>query len=247
MQVLGIDIGGSGMKAAIVDTQAGSLLTERIRRETPEGGHPRDMLAVVDELIQAHDWKGPVGIGFPGVAQAGVIRTAANVDDAWIGFDLREAVSRQLDGQPVSVINDADAAGLAEARFGAGHDHSGLVILLTVGTGIGTALIHDGELIPNSELGHILLPKGVAEALLSQVTRKAEDISWKRWSGRFSVYLQKMENLLWPDLFILGGGGAKKPDRILPHLECRTQVIPAQFGNRAGILGAALPAARLAG
>jgi polyphosphate glucokinase len=242
MDVLGVDIGGSGIKAAPVDTVSGEMLATRIRIPTPAPSKPQAVAEVVAELIHHFEWQGPVGCGFPAVVQHGVVRTAANVDSRWIGTDAIE-LFKTVTECPVNVINDGDAAGLAEMAFGAGNGQSGTVVMVTVGTGIGTAIFREGALVPNTELGHLIMADGEAEALASDATRKRKRLSWRKWGGRLDRYLAYMQSLLWPDLFILGGGVIKKYDKFSPYLEIDTPVVPARFLNEAGIVGAAMAAA----
>jgi polyphosphate glucokinase len=241
MSVFGLDIGGSGIKGAPVLLETGELTHERVRVPTPEGAHPEDVVRASVEVITSSDWGGPVGVGFPGVVKDGVTLTAANVHGDFIGFDLERALETEL-RVPVSVVNDADAAGLAEVRWGAARGVSGTVLMLTVGTGIGSALFVGGRLVPNTELGHISLPGGHddAERWASDRARKDEDLSWKEWAERFEVYLRKVEDLFWPDLIVVGGGISKKSEKFLPRIETRTEVVPAKLFNNAGIAGAAL-------
>ena len=239
MHVFGLDIGGSGIKGAQVDTRTGELVGQRIRVATPEPARPDDVVATAVEVISRASWDGPVGVGFPGVVKEGVVHTAANVDKAFIGFDLGERLRREL-GSPVSIVNDADAAGLAEIRWGAGVGVEGVVLMLTLGTGIGTALFIEGKLVPNTELGHIQLHGGDAEHYASDRARKVHNLSWKDWSGRLTEYLRMMEDLFWPDLVVIGGGVSKRSEKFLPHVKTRTEVVPAEMLNAAGIAGAAL-------
>jgi polyphosphate glucokinase len=237
--VFGLDIGGSGIKGAPVDTETGELLQERVRIKTPQPATPEAIVRTAVEVVSEAGWQGPVGCGFPAVVKDGVLQTAANVDKAAIGFDLRAALHEELDTQ-VSVVNDADAAGLAEMRWGAGKDHNGVVLMLTLGTGIGTALFIGGRLVPNTELGHIEVRGKDAEHRASDTARKRDDLNWKRYAGRLDEYLHRIENLLWPDLIIVGGGISKKSEKYFPHLTNRTEVVRAEMQNNAGIAGAAL-------
>jgi len=243
MEVLGIDIGGSALKAAPVDTASGTLLAERLRLPTPERVAPERMAELVADVARRFGWRGAVGVGFPAVVQQGVALTAANVAPAWIGDNL-EARFAAATGLPVTAINDADAAGLAEMRFGAGAGRTGTVILVTVGTGLGTALFSGGRLFPNTELGHLLLKGQEAERYASDAARKRKGLSWKQWSRRFSRYLQHLDQLFWPDLFILGGGASRRHEKFLPHLAVRAELAVARLQNDAGIVGAALAAGR---
>jgi polyphosphate glucokinase len=238
MDVFGLDIGGSGIKGAPVNTESGDLLGERIRVPTPEAAMPDEVVAAAIEVVSRSGWEGPVGCGFPGVVKEGVIRTAANVADEFVGFDLQTRLQKEL-GTPVRIVNDADAAGLAETRWGAGRGVEGTVLVLTIGTGIGTALFIEGKLVPNTEFDHIEMHGREAELWAADRIRKVEDLSWKKWARRIEEYLQKMEALLWPDL-IIGGGVSKKSEKFLPRIETRTRLVPAEMLNEAGIAGAAL-------
>ena len=239
MEVFGLDIGGSGIKGTPVETESGELLGDRIRVPTPEAATPDEVVAAAVEVVSRSGWEGPVGCGFPGVVKEGVIHTAANVADEFIGFDLQTRLQKEL-GTPVRIVNDADAAGLAEVRWGAGRGVEGTVLMLTIGTGIGTALFIEGKLVPNTELGHIEIHGREAELWAADRIRKVEDLSWKKWARRIEEYFQKMEALLWPDLIVVGGGVSKKSERFLPRIETRTKVVPAEMLNNAGIAGAAL-------
>jgi polyphosphate glucokinase len=241
MQALGIDVGGSGMKGAPVDTTTGTLLAERFRLPTPESGKPKAMAKVLTEIVAHFEWKGPVGVGFPAALQNGVALTAANIHPKWIGTDAA-ALFSEASGCPVRVLNDADVAGLAEMRFGAGRECRGVVMMVTIGTGLGTALFIDGKLLPNTELGHIEIDGLDAEVKATDAARKRENMSWAEWAVHFNRYLCTLEKLLWPELFILGGGGVKKFAEFSSLLTVRAKVVPAQFLNEAGIVGAALAA-----
>ncbi|MEJ5311938.1 MAG: ROK family protein [Anaerolineae bacterium] len=244
MEILGIDIGGSGIKGAPVETTTGAFLADRHRIATPEGAKPADVARVVKKLVKHFAWRGPVGCCFPASIQHGVARTAANVDRSWIGTNIEQLFAAAT-GCPVRVLNDADAAGLAEMRFGAGKGVGGLVLIVTIGTGLGTALFIDGVLVPNTELGHIEMNGKDAELQASDAARKREDLSWEVWAGRFNQYLQMMRALLWPDLIILGGGGSKKLNKFRHYLTVDTPIVPAATLNNAGIIGAALAAEAL--
>jgi polyphosphate glucokinase len=242
--ILGIDIGGSGIKGAPVDTRTGRLAGERRRIPTPEGAAPGDVQGVVKELVEHFGLPGAVGVTFPGIVQRGHTLSAANVHPDWVGLNA-DALFSEATGHEVHLINDADAAGLAEARFGAGQGVQGTVMVLTFGTGIGSALIHDGVLIPNTELGHLWLRDKHAESWASDRARELDDLNWKQWSKRASSYLQHLELLFSPDLFIIGGGISKKADKWQEHLKVgRSRVVPATLLNEAGIIGAAMMAAR---
>ncbi len=234
---MGIDIGGSGIKGAPVDIHAGNLTRPRLRVRTPDPSTPDKVIEAVVQLVADHDWRGPVGVTIPGVVLDGTVATATNIDDAWIGYDGRLAFSQAL-GLPVAILNDADAAGLAEARFGG--DASGVVILLTFGTGIGSALIHDGKLVPNTELGHLEFHGGNAEtyAAARLVKRESMRIDW--WAERVNEFLAYVEKLFSPDRIIIGGGISKRFDEFSPYLSTRCDVLPARLRNNAGIVGAAL-------
>jgi polyphosphate glucokinase len=241
MEVLGIDIGGTGIKGALVNTDSGEMLTERYRLLTPRPARPQPMIATMAEIVKHFDWQGPVGCGFPGVVKDGVTCTASNVSKKWIGFNLKDALG-DLTGCEVSVLNDADAAGLAEMRLGAGREQDGVVLVITLGTGIGTALYVDGRLVPNLELGHIEIEGQDAEELAASIVREEAELSWKKWGQRVNKYLTTMEQLLWPDLIIIGGGVSKKHEKFFPYFTTQTRVVPAAMRNQAGIIGAALAA-----
>lgn len=237
----GIDIGGTGIKGAIVDLATGELLSERNRLDTPQPATPASVTEAAGQVAAKFTYTGPFGVDFPGVVQNGVVQTAANVDKSWIGTNLVEKMAGKVPG-PVTALNDADAAGLAEVRYGAGRGHNGVVIMITFGTGIGTAIIHNGLLVANAELGHIELDGHDAETRAAASARERDDLSWEQWAKRASKYLQALENLLWPELFILGGGISKKPDKWVPFLKTRTPTVVATLINNAGIVGAALAA-----
>jgi polyphosphate glucokinase len=242
--VLGVDIGGSGVKAAPVDTTTGELIAERQKFETPQPSTPEAVTEVVQKLVTAFSWTGPTGITFPGVVAGGVIRTAANLDHGWIGVDAVKAFGA-ASKLTVTVLNDADAAGVAEVAFGAGKGVRGTVLLLTLGTGIGSALFIDGNLVPNTEFGHIQIRGKEAEKRASEHAREEHDLSWGVWAGRVDEYLSHMEALLSPDLIIIGGGVSKKADKFLPRLTgLHAKIVPAAMLNDAGIVGAALAAGR---
>lgn len=239
MKVLGIDIGGTGIKGAVVDTKRGRLLTDRLRLLTPQPATPEAVASTVGDVARHFEWDGPIGCTFPGVVKAGRVYTAANLDKSWIDLSAAELFSAAA-GCPVTVVNDADAAGEAEARFGAAHGELGLVIAVTLGTGIGTALVIDGRLVPNTELGHLSLRGVDAEEWAANSVRERLELSWEDWAARVDEYLQLVEDLFWPDLFVLGGGVSKKAESFVPLLTCRTKVVPAELLNRAGIVGGAL-------
>jgi polyphosphate glucokinase len=241
MKILGVDIGGSGIKAAPVDVARGRLLAERHRIPTPQPASPDAVGDVVAELVRHFGWKGAIGCAFPAAVKKGVALTAANVDETWIGTNA-EALFRKKTGYPVVVLNDADAAGIAEVKFGAGKDQEGVVIVVTLGTGIGSALFVDGRLLPNTELGHLRIRGKDAEQRASDRAREEKGWTWKQWAKRLNEYLGQLEALFFPDLFILGGGVSKKHEKFLPLLETRARVVPAEMLNEAGIVGAALAA-----
>ena len=244
MQVLGIDIGGSGIKAAPVDVTTGTLTAARQKLNTPHPSEPDAVADVVRQLARAFEWTGLVGITFPGVITDGIARTAANVDRSWIDTDARKLFGGAT-GLPVTVLNDADAAGIAEMRFGAGVGERGTVLMLTLGTGIGSALFTEGVLVPNTEFGHVEIRGREAEKRASEFVREEQELSWGKWAGRVDEYMQHMEALLSPDLIIIGGGISRKSDKFLPLLTgLRARVVPAAMLNDAGIVGAAMSAAQ---
>jgi polyphosphate glucokinase len=238
-KILGIDIGGSGVKGAIVDTKKGELITDRYRIPTPQPSTPEAVAKVLGKIVKHFNWKGPVGVGFPGVIQQGVARTAANVDNSWIDQDLNKLFSKAT-GCKVHVVNDADAAGMAEMKFGAGKGKKGTVLLVTVGTGLGTVIFSNGKLVPNLEMGHIILHGADAELYATDAARKKHDLDWDTWAKRFNEYLLRMEELVWPDKIIIGGGASKKDDKFFHHLTTKAKVVPAKLMNEAGIVGAAM-------
>jgi polyphosphate glucokinase len=237
--ILGIDIGGTGIKGAPVDTRSGQLLADRHRILTPHPATPDAVTEVVAELARFFDWSGPAGAAFPAVVRQGVAETAANVDQEWIGADAGKLFTEAI-GSAVTVVNDADAAGIAEITFGAGKNRAGVVIMVTLGTGIGSAVFVDGRLVPNTELGHLKMGKKDAEKRAAESVREAEGLSWKEWAERLDAYLLMLEALFSPDLFIVGGGISKKSDKFLPRLSIGSEIVPAQLLNEAGIVGAAL-------
>jgi polyphosphate glucokinase len=243
MHALGIDIGGSGIKAAPVDTDTGKLLAPRQKITTPRPAVPDALADVVKQLNTAFSWSGPVGITFPGVVTDGEIRTAANLDPAWIGVDAGELFGKAT-GNQVRVLNDADAAGVAEMTFGAGVGQHGTVLMLTFGTGIGSALFTEGVLVPNTEFGHIEIHGHDAETRASEHAKELHDLSWGKWAGRVDEYLQHMEALISPGLIIVGGGISKESEKWVPRLTgIRARIVPATLLNDAGIVGAAMSTA----
>ncbi len=240
--VLGVDIGGSGVKGAPVDLATAEFSAERRRIPTPQPATPEAVAETVASVVAGFDTEGPIGCTFPGIVQHGVIRLAANVDKAWVGTDA-EALFSDAVGRPVLVLNDADAAGLAEARFGAAQDCDGVVLVLTFGTGIGSALLNDGQLVPNTEFGHLELDGQEAEHRAAAAVREDEDLAWKEWGGRVNHYLKHLELLFTPDRFVIGGGVSRKFAKFADFLDVRAEVVPAELRNQAGIVGAALVAA----
>jgi polyphosphate glucokinase len=237
--VLGIDIGGTGIKGAPVDTTTGELVAERHRIPTPLPATPKAVTKVVAEVAQFFSWKDAVGATFPAVIKDGVARTAANVDRSWIGTNAQQLFGDAI-GAPVTVVNDADAAGVAEMEFGAGKGVDGVVIMVTLGTGIGSALFVDGVLVPNTELGHMKMGKKDAERHAAESVREQQGLSWQQWADRLSAYFAVIEELFSPDLIIVGGGVSKKSEKFLPLVTTTTKIVPAQLLNEAGIVGAAL-------
>ncbi len=241
MNILGVDVGGSGIKGAPVDTSTGELLAERYRIKTPKGAKPGPVAETVAKIASYFDWKGPIGIGFPAPIKGGVAMMAANISEQWVGINADELFSKAT-GCPCTTLNDADAAGIAEMEFGAGRGQPGTVIVLTLGTGIGTAIFRGGRLLPNTEFGHVEIKCQDAELRVSDFARQREGLSWKKYAKRLDQYLTAMERLFWPDLFIVGGGISKEHEKFLPLLTVDTPVVPAQQFNEAGIIGAALAA-----
>jgi polyphosphate glucokinase len=241
MQVLGIDVGGSGIKGAPVDTETGKLLGERVRIKTPKRAEPEPVVEVVAEIAKSFDWKGPIGIGFPAPIKTGITMMAANVSEKWVGTNADDLFTK-VTGCDCTMINDADAAGLAEMKFGAGVGQPGTVIMVTLGTGIGSAIFYRGVLLPNTEFGHLEVQGYEAESRASDAARQRDDLSWKKYAKRLNMFLTSMESLFWPDLFIIGGGISKISEKYIPLLDIETPVVPAQLLNEAGIVGAALAA-----
>jgi polyphosphate glucokinase len=236
----GIDFGGSGIKGAPVDLEQGDFAEERVRIETPQPAAPDAVAKVFSELLaRFDDSDGPVGVTVPGVVKRGVVHSAANIDKHWIGEDA-DKLFTDATGRDVHVVNDADAAGLAEVRFGAAKGRQGLVIVTTLGTGIGSALVYDGVLVPNSELGHLEIEGHDAEKRAASSAREREDLSWEQWAERLTTYYRKLEVLFSPELFVVGGGVSKKADKFLHLVDIDTEIIPATLLNAAGIVGAAL-------
>lgn len=238
----GIDVGGSGIKGGIVDMDTGLLIGERVKLLTPQPATPSAVAKTIAAVVNEFGWSGPLGVTYPGVVTHGVVQTAANVDKTWIGANACDIISAELHGQDVTVLNDADAAGLAEEHYGAGKNQSGLVILLTFGTGIGSAVIHNGSLIPNTEFGHLEVDGKEAEKRAASSVKEKKHWPYERWAKEVTKVLVSIENAMWPDLFIAGGGISRKADKWLPLLENRTPVVAAALLNTAGIVGAAMAA-----
>jgi len=239
-QAIGVDIGGTGIKAALVDVRSGELLSDRIKLPTPAGGEPEDIATVVVDLVGRLDADDatPIGVTFPAIVKHGRTLSAANVSDQWIGFEAERFFEQHL-GRPIHFVNDADAAGIAEDHWGAAKDVDGLVILTTLGTGIGGALIYKGVLVPNAELGHLELDGHDAESRASNKAREREELSYEAWAERLQRYYAHLEFIFSPDLFVVGGGVSKSADKFLPLLDLQTPIVPATLRNNAGIMGAA--------
>ncbi|MEA3544863.1 MAG: ROK family protein [Thermodesulfobacteriota bacterium] len=242
MNILGVDIGGSGIKGAVVAVETGQLVSEPLQLETPQPATPQAVIEATCDLVRLFDWHGFIGCGFPAVIQAGVVKTAANIDSSWVGVDVKGDLQRKT-GCSCAVINDADAAGSAEMMFGAGQGVAGTVLVLTLGTGIGSALFYNGQLLPNLELGYLPLQGAPAEHYASAAVRKREKLSWKIWAKRLNQFLNYVERLFSPELIIIGGGVSCRHEKFFPYIEIQAQLIPAHFFNRAGIVGAACFAA----
>src|SRR3954469_3180909 len=239
-QPFGIDFGGTGIKGAPVDLETGDFAAERERIRTPEKSTPDAIAEIfVDLLAKFPDCTGAVGVTVPGVVRHGVVHSAANIDKAWIDTDA-DALFTKATGRDVHVVNDADAAGLAEVRYGAARGRSGLVIVTTLGTGIGSALVHEGVLVPNTELGHLEADGHDAESRAANSAREREELSWEKWAKRLAKYHRTLELLVSPDLFLVGGGVSKHSDEFLPLIDIDTEIIPATLLNKAGVVGAAL-------
>ncbi|MCJ7436762.1 MAG: ROK family protein [Acidimicrobiia bacterium] len=236
---LGIDIGGTGIKGAPVDLETGTLLTPRERILTPKPATPDAVAGVVAALAKHFDWTDSIGAAFPAVVKSGLVHTAANVDASWVETNAGEVFSR-VAGVPVTVVNDADAAGLAEVKFGAAKGRMDTVVMLTLGTGIGSAVFHNAELVPNTELGHLKIRGKDAERRASEIARERDKLTWKQWAKRLNEYLVHLEALLWPDLIVIGGGISKKSEKFLPLLKTTAEIVPAKLLNEAGIVGAAI-------
>ena len=244
---IGVDVGGSGVKAAVVDTASGRLVSERLRVPTPTPSTPDKVSGTIGRLVRrlvkssGIDADAPVGVGLPGVAVGGRLLTAANIDPAWVDYPIAEKLSKALKRQ-VSIVNDADAAGIAEMRFGIGQGKPGVVIFLTLGTGVGSGVFVDGTLVPNTEFGQMEIRGRPAERRSASAARVRRGLSWKAWASDLDEHLQRIEDLMWPTLFIVGGGVSKNADKFIPRLTTRTPVVPASLRNDAGIVGAAVVA-----
>lgn len=246
-QYFGIDIGGSGIKGALVDAANGELIGERMKIETPQPSTPAAVAEAVKTLVvDMGKYNGPVGCTFPAIVKNGVMHSAANVDHSWIGTDGQTLFTETV-GMPFHVLNDADAAGVAEMVFGAGKDHKGVVIMLTFGTGIGSAVFLDGKLLPNTEFGHLMLGNKIAEHRASARIKEEKDLSWAKWGRRVNEYLKHLDFIFSPDLFIIGGGISKRFDRFIEYIEVNAEVVPAKYFNDSGIVGAAMAAANVFG
>ncbi len=244
MITLGIDIGGSGIKGALVDTEKGKMVTERLRIPTPQPARPEVVMDVLRQISDHFKCSGPIGVGFPGIVTNGTVWSAANIDKNWIGFPGQQAMS-EATGCPVMLANDADVAGVAEMRFGAGKGQSGVVMIFTLGTGIGSAMFVDGRLIPNTELGHLYLrnQKKDAENQAAERIREEKDLSWEAWGKRLDSYFKHIEFIFSPEKIIIGGGVSKRHEKFLPYIDIRAPIVPAMLRNEAGIIGAAVLAA----
>ena len=239
MKILGIDIGGSAVKGALVDTRTGKLLGERFSIETPSKADAAEMRGIIVRIAQHLKWRGPIGVGFPGVVQGTTVRTSANLHECFIDCDLGKLLANATK-TPVRVVNDADAAGIAEMRFGAGKGEKGAALMLTLGTGVGSAMFWRGVLIPNTELGHLPIRGKSAEKFIGGAALRLRGLTYKQWGTELGAYLRTLEKLLWPELIIIGGGVSADHAKFFKHLKTRARVVPAQFLNEAGIVGAAL-------
>jgi polyphosphate glucokinase len=241
MEVLGIDIGGSGIKGALVDTETGEMVSNRFRIPTPQPSKPEPVIDVIQQIVQHFDYQGPLGVGFPGVVVDGVTLTAANVDNEWIDYPAAQAIGQKTGGETM-VRNDADVAGIAEMRYGAGRGVKGTVMIFTLGTGIGSVMFVNNQIVPNLELGHIYARnrKKDAEYHASDRARKRDGLNWREWGQRLNAYFNYMEDLFSPNMIIIGGGISKKHKKFLPYIRLRAEVVPAQLLNEAGIIGAAV-------
>ena len=239
MRILGVDIGGTGIKAAIIETQTGELVSEHKRIPTPKPATPQNIAESLSQFVTEFAWSGPIGCGFPATVHHGIAYSASNIDPSWINTDAQTLFS-QVTGQPCFVVNDADAAGMAEMRFGAGQNNRGVTILLTIGTGIGSAVFVNGQLHPNTELGHVRFGDSIAERYCAESVRIKLNLSWQEWGTRFNEYLNHLEFVFNPDRFIIGGGIAEHMTQFQPYLHTKALILPARSLNQAGIIGAAL-------
>lgn len=241
MKILGIDVGGSGIKGAIVDTKKGKLLTDRYRIPTPQPATPTAVIDTICKIVNGFEWQGPVGCGFPAAVVNEVVKTASNIDKSWIGVNASEQIE-DTTGCPTHLVNDVDAAGYAEMKFGAGKHEKGTVFIAAFGTGIGTAIFRNKELVPNTELGFLKLNGKPAEHYAANSVRERDNLNWETWGRRVNEYLEEVESLFWPNLIIVGGGVSKKFHEFQPYISVQTPVVPAKNRNHAGIIGAALAA-----
>ena len=239
MRILGVDIGGTGIKAAVIETQTGELISEHKRIPTPQPATPENIASSLAQLVTELAWSGPIGCGFPATVHHGVAYSASNIDPSWINTDAQTLFS-QVTSRPCFVVNDADAAGMAEMRFGAGQNNFGVTILLTIGTGIGSAVFVKGQLHPNTELGHVRFGDSIAERYCAESVRIKQNLSWQEWGIRFNEYLNHLEFVFNPDRFIIGGGIAEHMTQFQPYLHTKALILPARSLNQAGIIGAAL-------
>jgi polyphosphate glucokinase len=242
-EILGIDVGGSGVKGAPVNIETGELTGERFRLQTPQPATPDALTTTIAEVAKHFNWQGKIGVGFPAAIKNGTAYTAANIDPEWIGTNGQALIEGKT-GCRVTMLNDADAAGLAEISFGAGKGVPGTVIMVTLGTGIGVGMYVDGRLVPNTELGHIIIRGKDAERRASAGVREERDYSWKKWGRLLTEYFHELERLFWPDLFIVGGGVSDEWEKMEPHIQIETKIVPAKMFNLAGIVGAAIAAQR---
>ena len=241
MNILGIDVGGSGIKGGIVDIEKGEMITDRYRIPTPQPATPDAVIETIEAIIDHFDWKGSVGVGFPAAIVNEIVRTASNIDNSWIGVNAAQRIEKET-GCPTHLVNDVDAAGFAEMQFGAGVGEKGVIFMAAFGTGIGTAIFKKNMLIPNTELGHLTMKGMIAEHYAANSVRENNDLSWEEWGKRVNEYLQTIELLFYPDLIIIGGGVSKEFDDFKEYLTLNTPVVPAQNRNHAGIIGSALAA-----
>jgi polyphosphate glucokinase len=241
--ILGIDIGGSGIKGALVDLEKGAFATDRLRIDTPQPATPDAVIGTIKEIVSHFNYTGPLGVGIPSVVLNGTVMSAANIDDGWIGYPGQTAIAKATGCQTL-LLNDGDVAGVAEMRYGAGKGHNGIVMIFTLGTGVGSVMFVNGKLVPNLELGHLYLRhmKADAENHMSARVREEQDLGWKKWGKRLNTYFQHIEMLFSPDLIIIGGGVSKKHDSFLHYIDVRAEVVPAKLRNEAGIVGAAVTA-----